>query len=165
MNDLFRKGEAVLDLVLLAGALILQQTLARWIAVGSVRPDFMLIALTAVALRRGPAFGLYAGLFLGLLQDVYAYESLGAGVLAKCLVGYGLGFFEEKVMKVMAATRVLLLALALVAHDLVFFMAAGFRGRFFYEALLLQSLPSTVYTLVLGAIAFYFAAGFKPREV
>ncbi len=165
MSELIRKGGFVLDLVILAGALILQQTLARWIAVGSIRPDFLLIALTAVALRRGPVFGLYAGLFLGLLQDVYAYESLGAGVLAKAIVGYALGFFEEKVMKVMAATRVLLLALAVVLHDLVFFLAAGYRGGFFYETLLLQSLPSTVYTLVLGAIAFYFAAGFKPREV
>jgi rod shape-determining protein MreD len=165
MSTLMRKGGWVADIAILAGSLVLQQTLASWLAVGSVRPDLTLIALTAVALRRGPLAGLYAGLFLGLLQDVYAVDALGAGVLAKSVIGYGMGFFEEKVMKVMAATRVLLLGLALIAHDLVWFLAAGFRGRHFFEALLFQSLPSAVYTLVLGAVAFYFAAGFKPREI
>jgi len=63
---------------LLAGALLLQQTLVRWIAIGHVRPDLTLIALTFVALRRGSIAGLYAGLALGLIQDVYAVASLGA---------------------------------------------------------------------------------------
>jgi rod shape-determining protein MreD len=159
----FRTG-IFLDFLLLAGALVLQQTLASWLSVGEIRPDLMLIALTAVALRRGPVVGLYAGLFLGLLQDVYAVSALGANVLAKSLVGYSLGFFEEKVMKVMAATRVLLLASALVVHDIVFNLAAGLRGGAFGDALLYHSLPSGVYTLVLGAIVFYLAAGLHSRE-
>ena len=155
----------ILDLAILIGSLLLQQTLVNWLAVGSIRPDLMLIALTAVALRRGPVAGLYAGLFLGMIQDVYAVATLGANVMAKGLVGYAMGFFEEKVMKVMAATRVLLLASALIVHDLVFYLAAGFQGGFARGALLYQSLPSAVYTLVLGAVVFYFAAGFKAREV
>jgi rod shape-determining protein MreD len=159
------RGGIAVDLLILAGSLVLQQTVARWLSAGGVRPDLMLIALTAVALRRGPVVGLYAGLFLGLIQDVYAVEALGANVLAKSMVGYAMGFFEEKVMKVMAATRVLLLASALILHDLIFYLAAGFRGDFFRNALLFQSLPSAVYTLVLGAVVFYFAAGFKPREI
>jgi rod shape-determining protein MreD len=154
----------ILDVLILVGALVLQQTVASWLSAGGVRPDLLLIALTAVALRRGPVAGLYAGLFLGLIQDVYAVEVLGANVLAKAVVGYGMGFFEEKVMKVMAATRVLLLASALILHDLIFYMAAGYRGGFFRDAVLFQSLPSAIYTLVLGAVVFYFAVGFKPRE-
>ncbi len=159
------RGGIVVDVLILTGSLVLQQTVARWLSAGGVRPDLMLIALTAVALRRGPVVGLYAGLFLGLIQDVYAVEALGANVLAKGLVGYAMGFFEEKVMKVMAATRVLLLASALIVHDLIYYVAAGFRGEFFRNSLLFQSLPSAVYTLVLGAVVFYFAAGFKAREI
>ena len=154
----------LLDVVMLLDALLLQQTLVRWLSSGSVRPDLVLIALTAVALRHGPVAGLYAGLVLGLVQDVYGVETLGANVLAKSLVGYAMGSFEEKVMKVMAATRVLLLAVALFVHDVLFFLGAGYRGGFLWDALLWTSLPSAVYTLVLGALVFYFAAGFKPRE-
>ena len=50
-------------------------------------------------------------------------------------------------------------------RDLVYYAAAGYRGIFLRDAFLLQSLPSAVYTLVLGAVVFYFAAGFKAREV
>jgi rod shape-determining protein MreD len=154
----------IFDFLILTGSLLLQQTVAGWLSAGGVRPDLMLIALTAVALRRGPVAGLYAGVYLGLIQDVYAVEAMGANVLAKAVVGYAMGFFEEKVMKVMAATRVLLLASALILHDLLYYLAAGFRGVFFRDALLFQSLPSAIYTLVLGAVVFYFAVGFKARE-
>lgn len=154
----------ILDFVILTGALVLQQTVVSWLSTGGIRPDLLLIALTAVALRRGPVAGLYAGVYLGFIQDVYAVETMGANVLAKAVAGYALGFFEEKVMKVMAATRVFLLASALILHDLIFYLAAGYRGLFFRDAVLFQSLPSAVYTLVLGALVFYFAVGFKARE-
>jgi rod shape-determining protein MreD len=154
----------IFDFLILTGALVLQQTVASWLSAGGVRPDLMLIALTAVALRRGPVAGLYAGLYLGLIQDVYSVETMGANVLAKAVVGYAMGFFEEKVMKVMAATRVLLLASALIVHDLIYYLAAGYRGLFFRDAVLFHSLPSAIYTLVLGALVFYFAVGFKARE-
>jgi rod shape-determining protein MreD len=151
--------------LLLGGALILQQTAVRWIAFGSVRPDLTLIALTVVSLRYGSLSGLYGGLFLGLVQDVYAIEALGANALAKCVVGYALGFFEEKIVKVMPATRVLLLGLGYALHDFIFHLAAGLRGGMLAGAWIHHSLPSAVYTLLLGAVAFYLAAGFRPREV
>ncbi len=164
MKTRIPRTDLLIDVLLLVGALVLQQTLARWAAIGTVRPDLTLIALTAVALRRGPVGGLYAGLFLGLVQDVYAVSTLGAGMLAKSLVGYALGFFEDRVMKVMAATRMLLLAAALAVHDLAYFAAAGYRGVQFWDAMLRHSLPSAVYTLVLGGVLFYLAAGFRSRE-
>ncbi len=149
---------------MLAGALLLQQTLVRWIAFGPVRPDLTLIALTVLALRRGSIAGLYGGMALGLVQDVYAVEALGANVLAKSLIGYGLGFFEERIVKIMPATRVLLLGAAFAAHDLIFYLAAGIRGSMFWSAWLRQSLPSALYTLVLGGLAFYYAAGVRPKD-
>jgi len=149
---------------LLIGALLLQQTLVRWIALGSIRPDIPLIALTAIALRRGPVAGLYAGMALGLIQDVYAIDTLGANALASCLVGYGLGFFEDKVVKSMPATRLLLLGIALLVHDGVFYLAMGFRGGFFWSALIRETVPSAVYTLLVGAAIFYFFARFRPTE-
>jgi rod shape-determining protein MreD len=158
------RADLLVDVTLLVGALVLQQTLARWIAIDTVRPDLTLIALTAVALRRGPVGGLYAGFFLGVIQDVYAVSTLGAGILAKSIVGYALGFFEDRVMKVMAATRMLLLAAAIAVHDIAYFAAAGSRGTQFWEAMWRHSLPSAVYTLVLGGVLFYLAAGFRSRE-
>ncbi len=152
------------EVALLAGALLLQQTLVHWIALGSIRPDFTLIALTALALRRGPIAGLYAGIALGLIQDVYAIDTLGANALSTCVVGYALGFFEDKVVKSMPATRMLLLGAALLAHDGIFYLAMGFRGGIFWNAMFRETIPSAVYTLLVGAGIFYFFARFKSAE-
>ena len=162
MISIWRRG--LMLALILGGALILQQTLVRWIAFDAVRPDLTLIALTFVALRYGSIAGLYSGLILGLVQDVYAVEILGANALAKSLVGYGLGFFEEKVVKVMPATRVLLLGLAFGLHDAVFHLACGIGGAGFFGAMFRFSLPSAVYTLLLGALVFYLVAGLRSRE-
>ena len=153
-----------LTTALLIGALLLQQTLLRWIAVGSIRPDLLLIVITVIALRHGSIAGLYAGMAAGLVQDVYAVEALGANSLAKCLVGYGLGIFEEKVVKIMPASRVLLLAGAFLFHDAVFLLAAGTRGKDFWNTYFYQSMPSAIYTLVLGAVIFFCSAALRPRE-
>ena len=149
---------------ILLGALLLQQTLVRWISLGPVRPDLTLIALIALALRRGPVAGLYAGMALGLIQDVYAVETLGANALSNSLVGYVFGFFEDKVVKSLPATRILLLGAALTLHDVVFYLAAGFRGGSFWMALLRQSAPSAVYTLFVGGWIFYSTIRLKSRD-
>ena len=149
---------------ILLGALLLQQTVVRWVSFGYIRPDLTLIALAAVALRHGPIAGLYAGMGLGLIQDVYAIDALGANALAKCLVGYGLGFFEDQRVKSVPATRVLLLGVAFLVHDVIFYLAAGFRGAVFWGALLRQTAPALVYTLLVGAGVFYSVARVKPKE-
>ena len=152
------------EAAILAWALLIQQTLIRWVSLGPVRPDLTLIALMLLALRRGPVAGLYAGVLLGLVQDVYAFETLGASVLSNCLVGYALGFFEEKVIKSLPATRILLLGGAVLLHDVVFYLASGFRGEIFWNALLRLTLPSGIYTLFIGGLIFYTFLRLKSRE-
>jgi rod shape-determining protein MreD len=136
--------------------LILQQTLIRIISLGSIKPDVILVILVAVSLRYGSVVGLYSGLTIGLIMDVYAIESLGANAMAKCLVGYLTGLLDEKVIKVMPATKVLLLAVAFLFHDAVYALAAGFPAEAFWEALVRRTLPSGIYTLLIGALVFYF---------
>ncbi len=153
---------------LLAGALIfslvLQQTLMRLVAVGSVMPDLPLILLVGISLRHGSLPGLVAGFSLGMIQDVYAYETLGAQILAKSVVGYGIGFFNDRVIKVMPATRVILLGVAFAVHDFLAALASGLKGDSLADALLRQSLPSGIYTLLVGAGLFYLWSMLTGRE-
>ena len=136
--------------------LILQQTLVRIISIGSIKPDIILVILVAVSLRYGSVVGLFAGFTVGLIEDVYAIDSLGANAMAKCLVGYFTGLMDEKVIKVMPATKVLFLAVAFLIHDVVYSLAAGFTGSAFWDALLQRTVPSGIYTLLVGALVFYF---------
>lgn len=136
--------------------LILQQTLIRIISIGSIKPDVILVILVAVSLRYGSVVGLFAGMTIGLIQDVYAIDALGANAMAKCLVGYCTGLLDEKVIKVMPATKVLFLGVAFLVHDGVYALAAGFPASAFWEALIRRTLPSGIYTLLIGALVFYF---------
>ena len=141
---------------LLVLGLILQQTLVQIISIGSIKPDLVMVMLVAVSMRYGSVVGLFSGLIIGLIQDVYAIEALGANALAKCLVGYFTGLLDEKIIKVMPATKVLFLAVAFLFHDIIYSIAAGFHGEAFWEALLMRTLPSGIYTLLLGMLVFYF---------
>jgi rod shape-determining protein MreD len=108
--------------------------------------------------------GLIAGFSLGLIQDVYAYETLGSQMLANSVVGYGFGFFNDRVIKVMPAIRVILLAVAFAIHDFLAAISAGMKGDILLDVLIRHSLPSGVYTLVVGAGLFYLWSLFTSRE-
>jgi rod shape-determining protein MreD len=136
--------------------LILQQTLVQIISIGSIKPDLILVILVAVSMRYGSVVGVFSGLTIGLIQDVYAIEALGANAMAKCLVGYCTGLLDEKVIKVMPATKVLFLAMAFLFHDIVYSLCAGFHGMAFWEALVHRTIPSGIYTLLIGSLVFYF---------
>lgn len=136
--------------------LILQQTLVRIISIGSIKPDVILVILVAVSLRYGSVVGLFSGMTIGLVQDVYAIENLGANAMAKCLVGYFTGFLDEKVIKVEPVTKVLFLAVAFLFHDGVYALAAGFPADTFWDAFWRRTLPTGTYTLLVGALVFNF---------
>lgn len=144
------------SLSILVLALILQQTVVRIISIGSIQPDFVIVALVAIAMRYGTLTGLFCGLTIGLIQDVYAIEALGANALSKCMVGYFSGLLDDKVIKVMPATKVLFLAIAFLFHDGVYALAAGYHGHVFWDALFRKSIPSGIYTLLIGSVFFYF---------
>ena len=141
---------------LMVVALVLQQTVIRIISIGDVRPDLLLITLVAISLRYGCVIGLYSGFLIGMVQDVYAVESLGANVLAKSIVGYCVGLLDEKVLKIMPATKVFFLAGAFVLHDLLYYSAAGFKLSHMGYLFLHVTIPSAIYTLLVGALVFYF---------
>lgn len=136
--------------------LILQQTLVQIISIGSIKPDLVMVVLVAVSMRYGSIVGVFSGLSIGLIQDVYAIEALGANSMAKCIVGYCTGLLDEKVIKVMPATKVLFLAVAFFLHDTVYTLAAGFHGMAFWEAMVRKTVPSGIYTLLVGSLVFYF---------
>lgn len=143
-----------LSLVILA--LILQLTLVRIISIGAIKPDLVMVVLVGVSLRYGNLVGLYCGFLVGLVQDVYSIDTLGANILAKCLVGYAVGLFDERVLKIMPVTKVVFLALAFAVHEVVFALAARLEGPQLFHFLLQRSLPSGIYTLLVGSLVFYF---------
>ena len=75
---------------LVAGALVLQTTLAKFLVRGSVGVDLGLVVVVFLSLRAGPTAGILSGTVAGLVQDALATTSgvVGIGGIGKSVVGY-----------------------------------------------------------------------------
>jgi rod shape-determining protein MreD len=135
--------------------LVLQSTIVHFLSISAIVPDLTLVFVVYIALRYGPLAGLAAGFLMGLVQDVYSYDTLGAGAMAKTILGYGLGLMEDHVVQLDFLSKVILLGVAFFIHDLLFILFIGTPSDKIGEILISSSLPEGLYTLVLGAIFFY----------
>ncbi len=73
---------------LVAAALVLQTTLARFLVRGSIGVDLVLVAVVFLSLRAGPTPGILSGTVAGLAQDALTTGIVGIGGLGKSVVGY-----------------------------------------------------------------------------
>ncbi|MBF0431700.1 MAG: rod shape-determining protein MreD [Fibrobacteria bacterium] len=139
----------------LAVVLILQSTMVHWSFLGNYHPDFIIIFLVFFSLRHGPVVGVFLGFSIGLVQDIYSVETLGANALTKCLVGYGIGLFDESRFTFSNSTRLVILAIAFFLHDVVNGIASGLETNALIMSLFKQSLPDGLLTMVIGFVLFY----------
>jgi rod shape-determining protein MreD len=58
-------------------------------------PDFLLIALLFMAIRKRPGIGAIAGFAVGLLTDAVAPTAFGAAALATTIIGFGSGWIRS----------------------------------------------------------------------
>jgi rod shape-determining protein MreD len=79
---------AVRSAVLIAVALVLQTTLARFLVRGSIGVDLVLVAVIYLSLKAGPTVGMLTGTVAGLTQDALMTGIVGIGSLGKTIVGY-----------------------------------------------------------------------------
>ncbi len=73
---------------ILAAALVVQTTLARFLVRGSIGVDLVLVAVVYLSLRAGPTAGIVSGTLAGLAQDALTTGIVGIGSLGKAVVGY-----------------------------------------------------------------------------
>ena len=148
----------VLRMVLIFGVvLILQSTLVRLVAIEGVQPDLIILALFFIALLEGSYAATIAGFCVGLVQDIYAPDTLGLNALCNSLIGFALGFCQRGVFVEGLIPRSLILFAAVVLHDLLYFLiflwpdvGSGL------SRLLTVGIPTALYTAILGYLIFYF---------
>lgn len=75
-------------LLIIAVAIVLQTTLARYLVRGTSGVDLILVAVVYLGLTSGPAAGTLSGTIAGLAQDSLGSGIIGIGGLAKTVVGF-----------------------------------------------------------------------------
>ena len=148
--------------------LILQTTIVNVISISGVRPDLLILALFLLSIKRGVIPGIYAGFFTGLAQDLYAPSLLGQHALAKTIIGYAMGHFNEKIMRIGPLIRVGVLGAAFILHDCIFLIAQGMTDSFSITLLMTElfseTLPRALYTAVFMGIAYAWEHFVKPSS-
>ncbi|HEY8062896.1 MAG TPA: rod shape-determining protein MreD [Gemmatimonadales bacterium] len=99
-----RKGDRMRVVVVMVLLLLLEFYLRpALVEIHHGAPDFMMLVLLLLAIRRSPGVAAVIGLTIGLVIDVLTPAHFGAGILASVLVGWGAAwgrslFFADNLM-------------------------------------------------------------------
>ncbi len=77
-------------------SLLLETTLFNRLAIYGAKPDFVLILVILISIRKGSMPGQLYGFIGGLLQDCLSYGVLGVRALVKAIIGFASGFLKNK---------------------------------------------------------------------
>ncbi|MGL1934671.1 MAG: rod shape-determining protein MreD [Fibrobacterales bacterium] len=147
------------------GVLILQSTLLELLSINDVKPDLTIIFLVYISLLFGPVAGVFTGFLLGIIQDIYSYEFLGAHALIKSAIGYFVGLFEEELISLDYITKVIILVFVFFLHDISYGFLIDMKFDEVIEFVKNKSLWESIYTIILGAFIFYLTHTNKKTHV
>jgi rod shape-determining protein MreD len=77
--------------LVVAMALVVQQTVLDSVRVGGAHPDLMLLLPVAAGYAAGPDRGAVFGFFTGLVADLFLPTTYGLSALVGCLLGFATG--------------------------------------------------------------------------
>ena len=143
----------------------LQMTVADWLSFFDVAPDFIIIFIVAVAIRRGPTAGCFWGFVAGFTQDVYApVEWLGANAISMTVLGYAVGQLEERFLSLNLPAKIGVLGLGFFVCDMIYYGITGLSKDVVTNLFLTKSIPECFYTMLIGGIFFYLDLGSKKKK-
>ena len=149
------------SMLFLAGVFVQRLFLNHLLSIRDITPDIVLVLLIFYAMRYGRIDGIIAGFLVGVLLDGLPGTGMfGLSALAKCVTGFIFGSFTLNQVRKHAWGFPLLLGVTALAHDAMM----HYITRIFIEdipALTLlwrYSIPTTLYTIAVGGIAFLLIA-------
>lgn len=152
-------------LVLFIVSFGLQVSVADWLSILDVRPDFVIIFIVAVAIKCGPAAGCFWGFLSGFAQDVYApIEWLGANAIAMTVMGFVVGQLEERFLTLNMPAKIGVLGLSCFICDGIYFGLTDLSKEIVTNLFLTKSLPGCAYTMLIGSVLFYLDDGKKKKH-
>jgi rod shape-determining protein MreD len=140
---------------------LLQTTLARYLAIETIAPDLLLIWVVYLALREGQVAATTAGFFIGFLFDLISGKDsmLGLAALCKTVAGFAAGYFynENKISQILGGYQfILVVAVASTIHNVLYFVVF-LQGTEvgWLDAVVLYGFPTTVYTAALAFLPMF----------
>lgn len=146
----------IISAVIIIVSFILQSTVCRYMAFGSIGPNLLIIVTASFGLMQGKKAGIFSGFFLGLLVDIFHGGALGFHALLYMYIGYFNGFFKRLVFKDDLKLQILLVTCSDFIYGIVYYILLFLlRGRFHLGYYLMNVIiPEVVYTVLLTIVIF-----------
>ncbi len=100
--------------------LVLQTPSFQFLEIRHIKPDFFLLAVLMIGMRKGYTAGTFWGMGLGFIQDIYSGGILGFNFLTKGVTGYSVGQLCNRLDFDNPNTQVVVTLLATLAEGLVY---------------------------------------------
>lgn len=149
------------DILLSLLFILLQTTLIKYLAIGTIAPDILLLWIVYLAIREGQMAGTTAGFFIGLVLDLLSGKDgmLGLAALSKTVGGFCAGYFynENKTFQTLGGYQFILgVVVVSIAHNLVYFLIFLQGSEVtLWDAILLYGMPTTLYTAAMGLLPMF----------
>ena len=146
----------ILSAVLIVVFFVLQTTIFRTLAIGSIVPNILIILTASSGFMRGKKTGLLVGFFSGLLIDIFFGEAIGFYALIYMYIGFANGFFErifypEDIKLPMILITISDLSYGLICYILTFLLRSRFQFGYYFVHIIL---PEMVYTIAVTIILY-----------
>lgn len=151
-SDDFKKE--LVRALLVPVSLIIQTTIAPLFSLYGVQPSIFLVAFVLFALRSGALAAIWMGFFCGIALDTYSVGTVGAFSIALTVVGFAIGQLHERRVHLGYPLRVTLLGVGALLHDVLWHLVSRHGTEHLPGFLFRVALPSTLYTMLVGAIVF-----------
>lgn len=115
--------------VVFLAAMVVQTSLLRYVSIGGVRPDLVLIIVVYLGLIRGADIGSLSGFFFGLFEDAFSGTFLGANALSKTIIGFLCGLLGKRLYTQSYFSHALSIGLGTVIDILLLSSIHGFSSR------------------------------------
>lgn len=144
-------------LVVLLLIIPLQASLLAPLSVGGVRPDLALTLLFIIGLVTGPVEGAFAGITIGLIQDIGSASLLGFTSLSRGMIGLLAGLLGKRILDIDSPAIVLFLFAFSVAEGIyIFLFLQTTSGAVpFFSLIAGRIVPQALYTGLLGLLLLH----------
>jgi rod shape-determining protein MreD len=141
--------------------LLIHTSLIRFLAIGPITPDILLVWIVYLAIRRGQIVATTVGFFIGLTVDLNSGNDgmLGLAALSKTVAGFVAGYFynENKTLQTLGGYQfiVVTVIVSLVHNVLYFLIFLQGTGLQWSEAILEYGVPTTMYTAAVALLPMF----------
>ncbi|MCP4723741.1 MAG: rod shape-determining protein MreD [bacterium] len=142
--------------------IIFQITVLQYISINvsqdiRVKPDLVLLLIFFFGLRFSQIHSTFTGFAGGLVLDILSGGIIGLNALTKTISGFITGYMPREYKIKQLSQFCLFLFSICIIHDVIFNIIYVINSQLsFWRIFLLYSLPSSVYTVFIGGIIYYW---------